>query len=73
MNVWNISANDLEEAYSLLDPTRPSTQFERPTKYAAAALMSRVRLYQASKWYNGNQYYADWTTSRRTKHDSPAI
>ena len=54
---------DLEEAYSLLDPTRPSTQFERPTKYAAAALMSRVRLYQASKWYNGNQYYADWTTS----------
>lgn len=33
---------DLEEAYSLLDPTRPSTQFERPTKYAAAALMSRV-------------------------------
>lgn len=28
---------DLEEAYSLLDPTRPSTQFERPTKYAAAA------------------------------------
>ena len=54
---------DLEEAYSLLDPTRPSTQFERPTKYAAAALMSRVRLYQASKWYNGNQYYVDWTTS----------
>ena len=37
---------DLEEAYSLLDPTRPSTQFERPTKYAAAALMSRVRLYR---------------------------
>lgn len=50
---------DLEEAYQLLDPTRPTTQFERPTKYAAAALMSRVRLYQASKWYNGNPFYSD--------------
>lgn len=54
---------DLEEAYELLDPTRPTTQFERPTKYAAAALMSRVRLYQASKWYNGNPFYTDWKTS----------
>lgn len=51
---------DLEQAYQLLDATRPTTQFDRPTKYAAAALMSRVRLYQASPWYNGNSFYADW-------------
>lgn len=54
---------DLEQAYQLLDATRPTTQFDRPTKYAAAAMMSRVRLYQASPWYNGNKFYADWKTS----------
>lgn len=54
---------DLEQAYQLLDPSRPTSEFQKPTKYAAAALMSRVRLYQASKWYNGNPFYADWKTS----------
>lgn len=58
--------NDLKEAYNLLDPTRPTTQFARPTKYAAAALMSRVRLYQASPWYNGNTFYSDWKKSDGT-------
>lgn len=54
---------DAEQAYQLLDATRPSTEFERPTKYAAAALISRARLYQASPWYNGNTFYADWKTA----------
>lgn len=54
---------DLEEAYQLLDTTRPTAQFDRPTKYAAAALISRVRLYQASPWYNGNSFYSSWKTS----------
>lgn len=54
---------DLEQAYELLDPSRPSSEYQKPTKYAAAALMSRVRLYQASKWFNGNPFYADWKKS----------
>ena len=53
---------DLELAYQLLDTTRPTTLFERPTKYAAVALISRIRLYQASPWYNGNTFYANWKT-----------
>ncbi len=53
---------NLEIAYSLLEPKRPTTNFDRPTKYAAAALMSRVRTYQASPWYNGNPFYSNWTT-----------
>ena len=53
---------DAEQAYQLLDAVRPSTEFERPTKYAAAALISRIRLFQASPWYNGNTFYADWKT-----------
>lgn len=51
---------DLEKAYSLLEAKRPTSNFDRPTKYAAAALMSRVRLYQASPWYNGNSFYQSW-------------
>lgn len=54
---------DLEMAYSLLEAKRPTTNFDRPTKYAAAALMSRIRLTQASPWYNGNSFYSNWKTS----------
>lgn len=54
---------DFEKAYQLLDGTRPSSLIDRPTKYVAAAYISRVRLYQASPWYNGNTFYSDWKTS----------
>lgn len=55
--------NDMEIAYDYLEPTRPSNQISRPTRYAAAAVMSRLRLYAASPWYNGNTVYSDWKTS----------
>ena len=56
--------NDLQKASELLETQRPTTDFNIPTKYAAISLISRVRLYQASKWYNGNNYYASWTNSQ---------
>ena len=54
---------DMEIAYDYLEASRPSNQITRPTKYAAAAVISRVRLYAASPWYNGNTAYSTWTTS----------
>ena len=53
---------DLEAAYLYLDPKRTTTEFNKPTKYAAAFLLSRVRLFQASPWYNGNPFYSGWKT-----------
>lgn len=53
---------DLEKAWEYLELSRDVTRFEWPTKGAAMALMSRVRLYQASPWYNGNPFYSDWHT-----------
>lgn len=54
---------DMEVAYNYLKETRPSNEMSRPTKYAAAAVISRLRLYAASPWYNGNTVYSDWKTS----------
>lgn len=54
--------SDLEKAYALLDPKRTTTEFSKPTKYAAAFLLSRVRLTQASPWFNGNSFYSSWKT-----------
>lgn len=51
---------DMEQAYTLLEEKRAAALFYRPTKYAAAAVISRARLYQASPWFNGNKFYADW-------------
>lgn len=31
-----------------------------PTQWAAIATLSRITLYAASPWYNGNKFYADW-------------
>lgn len=54
---------DMEQAYNLLEEKRAAAFFLRPTKYAAAAVISRARLQQASPWFNGNKYYADWLRS----------
>lgn len=54
--------SDLSKAAELLEEKRVSTFINRPTKYAALALMSRVRLVQASPWFNGNSFYSDWKT-----------
>lgn len=58
-----ICAN-MEKAYDYLLETRESSStFYQPTKGAALAVMSRVRLYAASPWFNGNKFYSDWKTS----------
>ena len=31
-----------------------------PTRWAAIATLSRITLYAASPWYNGNGFYSDW-------------
>ncbi|MGV6945188.1 RagB/SusD family nutrient uptake outer membrane protein [Sphingobacterium kyonggiense] len=54
---------DMEQAFNFLEEKRAAAFFNRPTKYAAAAVISRVRLYQASPWFNGNKFYADWVGS----------
>lgn len=51
---------DMQQAYNFLEERRPSASFDKPTKNVAQAVISRVRLYQASPWLNGNKYYADW-------------
>lgn len=54
---------DMNAAASLLNTTRPMTdQYHQPTKGAALALISRIRLEQASPWFNGNIAYNDWKT-----------
>lgn len=53
----------MDKAAELL-PESWATDFQsRPTKYAAMAVKSRVRLYEASPWYNGNTYYQNWKTA----------
>jgi hypothetical protein len=42
-----------------------------PTRWAALATLSRITLYAASPWYNGNGFYADWTRSSDGKHFIP--
>lgn len=62
MNVWNISAKTSKKL-TVYWTRRARAPVRTSYQICGSALMSRVRLYQASKWYNGNQYYADWTTS----------
>lgn len=54
---------NLQQAYEYLEESRPSSEFTRPTKYAAQAIISRIRLRQASPWYNGNSFYSSWKTT----------
>lgn len=53
---------NMESAYEYLPEKREaSADINIPSKGAALATMSRVLLYAASPWYNGNKFYADWT------------
>lgn len=45
-----------------------STLVAVPTKWAALATLSRITLYAASPWYNGNRFYADWTRDSDGAH-----
>lgn len=51
---------DLTTAVEYLPQDRPSTDFGKPTKGAAYAVMSRLLLYNASPLFNGNTSYADF-------------
>lgn len=53
--------NDLTRAVENLPEIRPSTDFGKPTKGAAYAVMARLLLYSASPLFNGNTSYADFT------------
>lgn len=53
---------NLEKAVEYLYQGRPSSEIALPTKGAALATLSRVRLYAASPWFNGESggFYTDW-------------
>lgn len=42
-----------------------------PTRWAAIATLSRITLYAASPWYNGNGFYSDWTRKSDGAHFIP--
>lgn len=42
-----------------------------PTRWAAIATLSRITLYAASPWYNGNRFYADWKRRSDGAHFIP--
>ncbi len=53
--------DNMEKANEFLtDRREASADINVPDKGAALATMSRILLYAASPWYNGNQFYADW-------------
>lgn len=54
----------MEMASQMLLQRRSSlSEIYQPTKGAALAVISRVRLMQASPWFNGNAAYSGWKTS----------
>lgn len=54
---------DMQRAYEYLPDLREPSFFNRPTRWAAMAVMGRVRLYQASPLFNGKgTYYSNWKT-----------
>lgn len=54
--------SNLERAAEYLYKERPSTEIYIPTQGGALAVLSRVRLYAASPWFNGGSggLYSDW-------------
>lgn len=59
----NYICDNFEQAGNLL-PAQRERAFEYvPTSGAAFSLIARLRLYQASTWYNGNSRYSTWTRS----------
>ena len=64
------SVKYLELAADYLYPTRPSTELRIPTKGAALATLSRLKLYAASPWFNGGSggLYTDWVRTSDNAH-----
>lgn len=61
---------NLEKAVEYLYTERPSSEILLPTRGAALATLSRVRLYAASPWYNGESsgLYSDWVRKSDGAH-----
>lgn len=55
--------SDMENAAQFLPDSRTQVYQYLPTQGAALAVISRIRLYAASPWYNGNSRYSDWKTA----------
>jgi len=58
--------SDMDKAAEYLADSRESSTFYIPTKWAALAVISRIRLYDASPLFNGgtgSNYFNDWKTS----------
>lgn len=53
----------MKVASQMLMQQRSTDEIYQPTKGAALAVISRVRLMQASPWFNGNTAYSGWKTS----------
>lgn len=60
----------LDKAAEYLYTERPSTETAIPTKHAVYAILSRVKLYAASPWFNGGSggIYSDWTRESDGAH-----
>jgi len=57
----NYIFSNMQKAYEFLPESRlASSDMNIPDKGVPLAVMSRVSLYAASPWYNGNKFYADW-------------
>jgi starch-binding outer membrane protein, SusD/RagB family len=54
---------EMDTAANLLKSERPSSDLHLPTQGAALAVISRLTLYAASPWFNGNTFYSDWKTT----------
>ncbi|KAA6302778.1 MAG: RagB/SusD family nutrient uptake outer membrane protein [Candidatus Ordinivivax streblomastigis] len=52
----------------IADTREASADMNMPVKSAALATMSRILLYAASPWYNGNSFYSDWTRQSDGAH-----
>lgn len=61
--------DNMEKAREYLPEKREvSADMHVPDEAVPLAVMSRLRLYAASPWYNGNRFYADWTRQSDGAH-----
>lgn len=63
-DTWNdcveYICKDMEDAALRLPISRGIAAEFVPTRGAALSILARLRLYEASDWYNGNTRYSDW-------------
>lgn len=66
----NHICQNLEKATEYLYTSRSSDEITIPTQGAALAILSRVKLYAASPWFNGGSggLYADWIRESDGSH-----